>query len=179
MTVATFSKVFCVMAAGSVLLCAQSKPAADPLTASSHDLFTQISGLILRSADKIPENLWSYQPTPEVRTVGQLFAHIADASNHICAAAVDGKASTVSVEKTAKTRAEIVAALKAEFAGCEADYAKMTHASALQTIDVAGAKRTRISEMDYEVAHTWEHYGNLVTYMRMKGIVPPSSEPAK
>src|SRR5580658_9919459 len=151
---ATLSKFFLVLTAASAMLCAQSKPAADPLIASSHDLFTQISGLILRSADKIPENLWSYKPTPEVRTVGQLFAHIADASNHICAAAVDGKASTISVEKTAKTRAEIVAALKTEFAGCEADYAKMTRASALQTIDVGGAKRTRIAEMDYEVAHT-------------------------
>jgi uncharacterized damage-inducible protein DinB len=173
----TLSKAFLALAATSALLCAQGKPSADPLISSSRDLFTQISALILRSADKIPENLWSYQPTPEVRTIGQLFAHIADASNHICAAAMDGKASTVSVEKTAKTKAEIVAALKTEFAGCEANYAKMTRASALQTIDVGGAKRTRIAEMDYEVAHTWEHYGNLVTYMRMKGIVPPSSEP--
>lgn len=161
-----------------MMLCAQSKPASDPLIASSHDLFTQISGLILRSADKIPEDLWSYQPTPEVRTIGQLFAHVADASNHICALAVDGKASTVSVEQTAKTKTEIVAALKREFAGCEANYAKMTPATAVQVIDLGGLKRTRIAEMDYEVAHTWEHYGNLVTYMRLKGIVPPSSEPA-
>jgi uncharacterized damage-inducible protein DinB len=172
----TLSRVFVLLAA-SVLLSAQSKP-ANPLIASSHDLFTQISGLILRSADKIPENLWSYQPTPEVRTVAQLFAHIADASNHICAAAMDGKASTVSIEKTAKTKAAILAALKTEFAACDADYARLTPSSALQTIDLAGQKRTRIAEMDYEVAHTWEHYGNLVTYMRLKGIVPPSSEPA-
>lgn len=164
------------LAAASLTLSAQT---SDPLVASSHDLFSQISGLILRSADKIPENLWSFQPTPEVRTIGQLFAHVADASNHICALASGGKASAVSVEKTAKTKAEIVAALKREFAGCEADYAKMTPAMAVETIMVSGQKRTRIAEMDYEVAHTWEHYGNLVTYMRLKGIVPPSSEPAK
>jgi hypothetical protein len=83
------------------------------------------------------------------------------------------------VEKTAKTKAEIVAALRKEFAGCEVDYAEMTPAKAVQVIDLGGMKRTRIAEMDYEVAHTWEHYGNLVTYMRLKGIVPPSSEPAK
>jgi uncharacterized damage-inducible protein DinB len=168
------TKIFLLATASSALMCAQT---ADPLIASSHDLFTQISGLILRSADKVPENLWSFQATPEVRTIGQLFAHIADASNHICALAVDGKMATTSVEKTAKTKAEIVAALKREFAGCEADYAKLTSATAVQTIDLGGVKRTRIAEMDYEVAHTWEHYGNLVTYMRLKGIVPPSSEP--
>ena len=176
---ATLPKVFLMLAAGSAMLCAQARTAADPLIGSSQDLFAQISGLILRSADKIPENVWSFRATPEVRTIGQLFAHIADASNHICALAVDGKAAAVSVEQTAKTKAEIVAALKREFAGCEANYAKMTPASAVQIIDLGGMKRTRIAEMDYEVAHTWEHYGNLVTYMRLQGIVPPSSEPAK
>jgi uncharacterized damage-inducible protein DinB len=174
----TLSKAFLAMTATCALVSAQTKPAADPLIEGSHGLFTQISGLILRSADKIPENLWSFQATPEVRTIGQLFAHIADASNHICATAVGAKMSTVSVENTMKTKAEIVAALKKEFAGCDADYAAMTPASALQVLDLGGGtKRTRITEMDYEVAHTWEHYGNLVTYMRLKGIIPPSSEP--
>ena len=179
MTLTTSSKVFFALIAVSLTSCQQSQPVTGSLVSSSHDLFTQISGLIMRSADKIPENLWSYQPTPIVRTVGQLFAHIADGSNHICARAVDGKASTESVEKTAKTKTEIVAALKKEFAACEADYANMTPQSALQVVDVGGGvKRTRIAEMDYEVAHTWEHYGNLVTYMRLNDIVPPSSEPA-
>ena len=168
-------KSFFVLMAASAILPAQAP--TDPLIASSRDLFSQISDLILRSANKIPEELWSYKPTPEVRTIGQLFAHIADGSNHICALATDGKPSTVSVEQTAKSKSEIVAALRKEFAGCMSDYAKMSPASALQTIDLSGVKRTRIAEMDYEVAHTWEHYGNLVTYMRLKGIVPPSSEP--
>jgi uncharacterized damage-inducible protein DinB len=174
----TLSKALLVLTATSALVSAQTKPAADPLIAGSHDLFTQISGLIMRSADKIPDNLWSFQATPEVRTIGQLFAHIADASNHICATAVGAKMSTVSIENTAKTKAEIVAGLKKEFAACEVDYATMKPAAALEVIDVGGQKRARITELDYEVAHTWEHYGNLVTYMRLKGIIPPSSEPA-
>jgi uncharacterized damage-inducible protein DinB len=178
----SFSKTILVVIAASLLSCARSMPPApadQALVTSSHDLFTHVSGLILRSADKIPDDLWSYQPTPEVRTVGQLFAHIADGSNHICALAVGGQPAPGSVEKSATTKTDIVAALKREFAGCEADYATMAPETAVQTIDVGGGqKRTRIAEMDYEVAHTWEHYGNLVTYMRLKGIVPPSSEPA-
>src|ERR1700722_9298119 len=99
----TFSKAILVVTAASLLSCAPGTPppANDALVTSSHDLFTHISGLILRSADKIPEDLWSYQPTPEVRTVGQLFAHIADGSNHICALAVGGQPAPGSVEKSA------------------------------------------------------------------------------
>jgi uncharacterized damage-inducible protein DinB len=175
------SKAILALTAASLLSCTSSTPppANDALVSSSHDLFAHVSGLILRSADKIPEDLWSYQPTPEVRTVGQLFAHIADGSNHICALAVGGQPAPGSVEKSATTKTDIMAALKREFAGCETDYATMTPETAVQTIDLGGGqKRARIAEMDYEVAHTWEHYGNLVTYMRLKGLVPPSSEPA-
>jgi len=171
-------KTFMTFAAGSALMFGAA-PAANPVIQSSHDLFTQISQLVLRSADKVPDNLYSFQATPEVRTIGQLFGHIADASNHICAAAIGGKQAAGSVEKTAKTKAELIAALKREFAACDAVYSKLTPASAVETIDVSGQPRTRIAEMDYEVAHTWEHYGNLVTYMRLNKIVPPSSEPQK
>ena len=170
-------KALMTFAAGSALVFGQAP--ANPVIQSSHDLFTQISQLVLRSADKVPDNLYSFQATPEVRTIGQLFGHIADASNHICALAIGGKMAGSSVEKTAKTKADLVAALKREFAACDAVYSKLTPASAVETIDLNGQKRTRIAEMDYEVAHTWEHYGNLVTYMRLNKIVPPSSEPQK
>ena len=170
-------KALMTFAAGSALVFGQAP--ANPVIQSSHDLFKQISDLVLRSADKVPDNLYSFQATPEVRTIGQLFGHIADASNHICALAIGGKATAGSVEKTAKTKADLITALKREFAACDAVYSKLTPASAVETIDLNGQKRTRIAEMDYEVAHTWEHYGNLVTYMRLNKIVPPSSEPQK
>lgn len=172
-------KTLMTFAAGSALVFGQAKPAADPLIRSSHTLFTNVSDYVMRSADKIPENLYAYRPTPEVRTIGQLFGHIADASNHICAAAIGGTQAPGSVEKTAKTKAELIAALKREFAACEAIYSKLTPSSALQTVEFEGMKLTRVAAMDYEAIHTSEHYGNLVTYMRMNKIVPPSSEPKK
>ncbi|HVW07212.1 MAG TPA: DinB family protein [Bryobacteraceae bacterium] len=174
-----FAKTLMTFAAASALALGQAKPAADPMIQSSHTLFTQISQFILRSAEKIPENLYSYRPTPEVRTIGQLFGHIADASNHICAAAMGGQRAPGSVEQTVKTKAGLIASLKREFAGCDADYAKLTPSSAMETISFEGMTLTRVAAMDYEVAHTWEHYGNLVTYMRLNKIVPPSSEPQK
>ena len=80
------------------------------------------------------------------------------------------------IEKTAKSKAEIVAALKTAFAYCDSAFAKMTDANAGQLVDFFGRKAARVGIMDFNTAHTMEHYGNLVTYMRIKKIVPPSSE---
>jgi uncharacterized damage-inducible protein DinB len=150
-----------------------------PLIATSQGFFTLSKTNILRSADKIPEELWSFQPTPEVRTIAQLFAHVADSQYLICGIASTGKSVNKGIEKTAKTRTEIVAALNEAFGYCEAAYANMTPTSAVETVSAFGRQVTRIGVMDFNISHTFEHYGNLVTYMRIKGIVPPSSEQSR
>ncbi len=147
-----------------------------PLVGTSQGLFSMAKNDILRSADKIPENLWSFQPTPQVRTVAQMFAHVADSQYEFCGPVSEGKNIQKDIEKTAKTKDQIVAGLKEAFAYCDAAYAKLTEASAAETISFFGRQYSRIGVMDFNVAHTMEHYGNLVTYMRIKGIVPPSSE---
>ena len=168
--------------ASIVLLCvaglsAQTSP-KNPLVASSQVLFSVAKGDILKSLDKIPDNLWSFQPTPDVRTVGQLFAHIADGQYEFCSAA-EGKQIDKAIEKTAKTKADVGAAVKEAFAYCDAAFAKMTDADAAAMVPFFGRQLSRLGIMDFNTAHTMEHYGNLVTYMRIKGIVPPSSEAQK
>jgi uncharacterized damage-inducible protein DinB len=154
-------------------------PTADPLVSVSKNIFAIAKTDILRSADKVPDNLWSYQPTPDVRTLGQLFAHVADGQYEFCgvAAAADGKGPAKDIEKNMKTKAEIVPALKEAFAYCDSAYAKLNDTTAAQLVSFFGMKVTKLGAMDFNTAHTMEHYGNLVTYMRLKGIVPPSSEP--
>ena len=150
---------------------------ANPLIATSKALYAISKGDVMGSVNKIPEELWSYQPTKDIRTVGQLFAHIADGQYEFCGAASEGKPVSKDIEKTAKTKADIVAALKDAFAYCDAAYADLTDAKAAEIVDFFGRKATRLGIMDFNVAHNMEHYGNLVTYMRLKGIVPPSSTP--
>ena len=147
-----------------------------PLIGTSQAIFSSAKNNIIRSADKIPENLWSFQPTPEVRTIGQLFAHVADGQYEFCGGASEGNAIEKGIEKTARTKADIMAALKDAFAFCDSAYGKMTDASAVETVKFFGRDMTRIGIMDFNITHTMEHYGNLVTYMRLKNIVPPSSE---
>jgi hypothetical protein len=70
----------------------------------------------------------------------------------------------------------IMAALKASFAACDKVFAATTDANATAPVDFFGQKQTRLGMLAFTNSHMWEHYGNLVTYMRLKNIVPPSSE---
>ena len=141
----------------TAILGAQTAP-KNPLIGTSKGMLAIAKGDIMKSADKIPDELWSFQPTPQVRTIAQLFAHVADGQYEFCGAATEDKSAGKDVEKTAKTKAEIVDALKAAFAYCDAAYAKMTDATASDIISVFGMKATRIGVMDFNVAHTMFPY---------------------
>jgi uncharacterized damage-inducible protein DinB len=152
---------------------------ASPLVAGSQAIYNGSKGNILKAAEQVPESLWSWRPTPDVRTFGELFAHIADGQYEFCSAVVDGKAVDKGIEKSKKSKAEVVAALKEGFAYCDSGYQKITAANAAETVQLFGRPMARISVMDYNAAHNSEHYGNLVTYLRLNKMVPPSSQPAK
>jgi uncharacterized damage-inducible protein DinB len=168
-------KLAATLLVSAAILAAQGTP-KNPIVETSKMVFSIAKGDILKSADKIPQELWSFQPTPDVRTIGQLFAHIADGQYEFCMAATGDKMAAKDIEKTAKSKDEIVTALKTAFAYCDSAFAKMTDATAGDMVDFFGRKAARIGIMDFNTAHTMEHYGNLVTYMRIKKIVPPSSE---
>ena len=169
-------KLFAAVLLFAAAASAQDAP-ANPLVTVSRTIFTISKGDILGSAAKIPDDLWSFQPTKEVRTVAQLFAHVADGQYEFCGVVAEGKSVSKDIEKTLKTKAEILPALKDAFAYCDAAYAKMTDADAAVLVSFFNMKITKLGAMDFNTAHNMEHYGNLVTYMRIKGIVPPSSEP--
>jgi uncharacterized damage-inducible protein DinB len=132
---------------------------------------------VLGAVEKIPEDKFSFQPTKEVRTVGALFAHIADANSFFCSqVSASPKQYSDNVEKTAKTKAELVAALKASFAECDAAYGATVDAALATPVTVFGMKQNFAGVLTMNAAHNYEHYGNIVTYMRILNIVPPSSQ---
>jgi uncharacterized damage-inducible protein DinB len=138
--------------------------------------YDRIKGLTTKSAEKVSEDLYSFKPTPEVRSFGQLLGHIADANHMFCAAASGSKAPEGSVEKTKTSKADLQKALADSFAFCDAAWAAVTEANAAEAVKLFGMDQTRLSVLSLNTAHDFEHYGNLVTYMRLKNIVPPSSE---
>jgi uncharacterized damage-inducible protein DinB len=155
---------------------AQAQP-ANPLSATSKAIYNISKNDVLGSIDLIPADLWSFQPTKDVRTVGQLFAHIADGQYEFCGVASEGNPVSKDIEKSAKSKDEIVTALKQAFSYCDEAYSSMTDAKAAELVKFFGMNITRLGALDFNTAHNMEHYGNLVTYMRIKGIVPPSSAP--
>ena len=154
---------------------AQNTP-ANPLSLVSKSIYGMAKKNILGSVDKVPEEMWSYQPTKEVRTFAQLFAHIADGQYEFCGVAAEGKSVQKDIEKTAKTKAEIVTALKDAFAYCEFRIRRAYRANGGEQRNQSGKPRTRFGWLNWNLWHTWEHCENVVVYLRMNSLVPPSSE---
>ena len=88
-----------------------------------------IRSFVLRTAEKVPEDLYSFKPTPEVRSLSALLGHIADGNNLLCGLAASGKTVVDRSNEKKTTRAEIVAALKASYAACDKVFAETTDAN--------------------------------------------------
>jgi uncharacterized damage-inducible protein DinB len=159
--------------------CASAQTAADnPQVASSKGFYELIKGDISKTAEKVPEDKYAFKPSDDVRSMGQILAHVADAQYIFCGIVKDGKPTMKGIEKTAKTKADIIAAINDGFAFCDSVYAGLTDADSAGMVSFFGRKATKLSLLDFNIAHSFEHYGNLVTYMRINKIVPPSSEQA-
>jgi len=165
---ATLALVMAPLALG-----AQERPVIESLK-TVHDLPRTF---LTQTAETLSEDLYSFRPSDDVRTAGQILAHVADAQYMFCSgAAGDQSPMAESVEETRTSKAEIVAALGEAFAYCDGIYSSMTDAEGAQALTFFGMDLTGAAVLSMNTAHNYEHYGNLVTYMRMNGITPPSTQ---
>ena len=150
---------------------------ANPIAASMAGNLAMVKGYIMKSAEQVPEGLYGFKPTPEVRTFGQLFGHIADANYMICATIAGEKSpAAASFEKTATTKADLTKALTGSFEYCGKVYAATADADGAKIVDLFGMKMAKLAALGFNNTHDFEHYGNLVTYLRLNKMVPPSSQ---
>ena len=154
---------------------AQAQPVSDAIRASWEGAKKNIR----ETADVVPESLYSFSPVPgTVRTIGELIGHVAGANYLFCASAKGEKApSAEDAYEKLGTKAAIVKAWVASVAYCDAAFKALTDRSAAEIVDqpFGAGKGPRAAALLGNIGHLNEHYGNLVTYMRIKGIVPPSS----
>jgi len=164
---------------GAALLAFSPGLAQAQVVASLAGLHGITEEAVTATAEQVPEDLYSFQATEEVRTLGQLLAHIADANYQICSAASgDTNPNTGSIEQTKTTKADIQAALASAFAYCRAVYDNTTDAQGAEMVPFFGGQEmARSAILAFNSGHTYEHYGNLVTYMRLNDITPPTSQP--
>ena len=142
---------------------------------AAKNIWRQAQGYVIAAANQMPEAKYSYRPTASVRTFGELVAHVAGAQMMFCAAALGEPARAEDeFEKTKKTKAELVAALKQSADYCTKAYA-LNDAAAARKLTMFGQNMDVMTVLSLNGAHDYEHYGNMVTYMRMNNMVPPSS----
>jgi uncharacterized damage-inducible protein DinB len=158
---------------------------ANPLSTWLRNAYTGNRNVIVRSAEKMPEENYGMRPgtQQEVRTFGQQIGHIADYNFLWCSQAKGEKNPNAgnNLEKL-NTKAEFLKALNDAFAYCDGVYSSLTDTSGLEMVDITQesgrqTRNLRMALLILNFAHNNEIYGNIVTYLRMKDIVPASSEP--
>lgn len=141
-------------------------------------IWTSTIGYVTAAAEQVPESSYSFRPVAAVRTFGQIVAHVAGSQHMFCAAAMGEKPTAEDdVEKTATTKTAIVNALKASTVYCQKAYAMSDGEALGRSFKMFGMDTNGMWALILNAAHDDEHYGNLVTYMRTLGMVPPSSQP--
>jgi uncharacterized damage-inducible protein DinB len=139
---------------------AGQQPGASDAKAALAGGFTEVAGWVARAAELVPADQYGYRPVESVRTVGQLIGHIADAHNYYCARAGGRNVEwSDPVEKGPADKATLLRQLTQSIETCNAAY----------------AANGRADQLTGNLGHTSLHYGNLITYLRMLGLTPPSS----
>ena len=165
--------------AGAAL--AQTPASADPgnLTRFGHAIaarYDTIKRDIVGAAEAMPESEYGFRATPKVRTFAEIIGHIADSQNFFCGVAGGNNTEYGdAIETSHGTKAALVKALKDSVAACDEVYGTTDPANALALVPAGKGDALRGMMLLDNISHDNEHYGNLVTYMRLKGHVPPST----
>ena len=144
--------------------------APNPLTTTLSIFRSNMQDKIMKSADAMPESKYSYRPTKDVRSFGEILNHLADISYTLCSN-IKGEANPISA--TAKvSKAEVKAYLKGSFDYCDGVYSGFTDAHLNDPADFFGVKTNKMFILTQLGNHDALHYGNLVTYLRINGLMP-------
>ena len=144
--------------------------------ASVQPQYSSIKQWMIASAEMMPEDKYGYRPTEDVRSFGELMGHVANAGYMFCSGALgEDSPNSVNIEQTVTTKAGLVEAVTNMFAYCDKAYA-MEEAKAMESTTFFGREGSRLWVLVFNIAHNYEHYGNFVTYLRLNGMTPPSSQ---
>ena len=154
----------------------------NPLSGEVKFMYSTIRNNLLRLADKMPADKYGYRPTPDVETFARRIAHIADANMNVCTG-INGERKPLNASSKT-TKAELVDALKQSFAYCDGVVDALTDTAAMERVNsrLGGpfppeATRTKLATLYNMIRHSNEMYGYMAVYLRLNGIVPPTSAP--
>jgi uncharacterized damage-inducible protein DinB len=156
--------------AGSAALYAQD----NPFSADTKGQYMGIKNTLIRAAEKMPDENYSFKTVPEVRTYGEMITHVADIQFMLCGLA-NGEQKQMKAPEN-KTKAAASAYLKSSFDYCDGVYNSMTDPAGATKVKMFGRDMTKLGVLQFNLQHDNEMYGTMVAYLRIKGIVPPSSD---
>ena len=159
-------------ALAAVISAPAQAPASGPAAVKA--AYGRIKANFQKAAEKMPEENYGFAPAPGIENFGQRVAHIADAQMGQCTAMAGERKAGTAKSKTAK--ADLVAALKESFEACDKAFDSLTDANAMETVNAGRGQMPRLAALYGVVVHANEVYGAMGVYMRVKGLVPPSSE---
>ena len=168
-------RMMCAVTGLMIAGVALGQATGSPFASEVQGNYARINVNVIKAAEKMPPEDYSFKPTPDIRTFARVVNHVTEAQLHICGAS-NGTADTPKVPAETADKAAIVEALKASFAECDKAYAGVTDANMAELLSLGPNKRTRLTMLWGNVAHDNEQYATLSLYLRLKGIVPPSSE---
>lgn len=169
--------LFSFLAAALIAPATAPAQTSEPVMSSVRPGYERVRSFIMAAAEQMSEDELRFRPTDEVRHTLGLLGHIADSQHFYCSVALgESTPHSTEIEQTQTTGEGMIRALRESFEYCDRAYAQ-SDAEALQTAPGLRGERTRLSQLVANAVHDWEHYGNIVTYMRLLGKVPPSSQP--
>jgi hypothetical protein len=156
--------------------CAGYAQEGNPISTQLKGSWTNIRNLLTKMADKMPDENYRYKPTPELEDFGQRMAHVITFNMRGCSLA-KGDQKSVNFS-AAPTKAEVAAAMKQVNEECDSVFNSLTDADLQKMVNAGrGGQRSEFALLEGLVLeHSQEVYGYAAVYMRLRGIVPPSSD---
>jgi hypothetical protein len=162
----------------SSTLCVAQAPVAAPVgpAAEVQAAYNRLKPNVLKAAEKMPEADFQYKPTADIRTFARIVNHVTEAQFRVCSALNGTTVDPKSVPSDTADKATVIAGLTASFAACDKAYGALTDATITEVLTLGSVKRSRIGLAWGNVSHDNEQYAELSTYLRLKGLVPPTAE---
>ncbi|MGA8273260.1 MAG: DinB family protein [Candidatus Sulfotelmatobacter sp.] len=158
---------------------AQTTPAQtnNPVSTALRDILPGRQKNTVAAVEAMPADKFSYKPSADQRTFGQLIVHMAETNYLLCSKAAAVPAPKVEDLKETDSKDKLVAALKASFDFCSDALAKMDDSKLAETTEVFGGKQFTRAWVGLILSGAWaDHYGDAAMYLRLNGVLPPTAK---
>ena len=170
----------CTLAVTAILtastLGAQAAPATPTMSGALQRSFASVADYIVKSAEQMPAEKYAFRATDDTRTFGQEIGHVADSHYFFCARVKNESMPQREQLENVTDKAALVAGLKASVDYCKGAYDALTDSALAAYFQTARGRGVRLAPASNNIAHDNEHYGKIVTLLRMNKLVPPSSQ---